>query len=300
MDEEVDEQELEAHYSYMAKIQEVPIADTGTDSEPVEQVQNEAGYNVFANDLQHSEQSESVKRDDESVALANLIANLKLDVDENKKIQKQLKKANTTFAQELKECKAILAETTATIGNEIQNHSTTSTEAPNISATPEHSVLDMISEVSSSQTNNLDKPQPDNLDNPHPDNLDENNADDIQDSTFEILQEHEEGAKYPMANIAERNLSNNAKAFAVWLCSEEIPSSFKQALKSKKWKKAMDDEMKALEKNKTWDQCALPHKEKLFMEKKAKLADRNRYQRSVGKLIYLSHTRPDIAHAVGV
>nr|GEV37973.1 hypothetical protein [Tanacetum cinerariifolium] len=35
-------------------------ADSGTDSEPVEQVKNEAGYNVFANHLQHSEQSESV------------------------------------------------------------------------------------------------------------------------------------------------------------------------------------------------------------------------------------------------
>nr|GFC47999.1 putative reverse transcriptase, RNA-dependent DNA polymerase [Tanacetum cinerariifolium] len=154
----------------------------------------------------------------------------------------------------------------ATIGNEIQNHSTTSTKAPNISATPEHSVPDMISEVSSSQTNNLDNPQPDNLDNPHLDNLDENNPDDIQDSTSEILQEHEEevprkGAKYPMANTTEGNLSNNAKAFAIRLCSEEIPSSFKQAIKSKKWKKAMDDEMKALEKNKTWDQCALPHEE---------------------------------------
>ncbi|GJW12305.1 hypothetical protein Tco_1578132 [Tanacetum coccineum] len=30
-DEEIDEQELEAHYSYMAKIQEVPNADSGTD-----------------------------------------------------------------------------------------------------------------------------------------------------------------------------------------------------------------------------------------------------------------------------
>nr|GFC13034.1 hypothetical protein [Tanacetum cinerariifolium] len=59
-DEEVDEQELEAHYSYMEKIQEVPTADSGTDSEPVEQVQNDAGYNVFANELQHSKQSESV------------------------------------------------------------------------------------------------------------------------------------------------------------------------------------------------------------------------------------------------
>nr|GEY78413.1 hypothetical protein [Tanacetum cinerariifolium] len=36
-DEEIDEQELEAHYSYMAKIQEVPTADTDTDSEPLEQ-----------------------------------------------------------------------------------------------------------------------------------------------------------------------------------------------------------------------------------------------------------------------
>nr|GEY11339.1 hypothetical protein [Tanacetum cinerariifolium] len=59
-DEEVDEQELEAHYSYMAMIQEVPTVETGTDSEPVEHVQNDDGYNVFSNDLQHSKQSESV------------------------------------------------------------------------------------------------------------------------------------------------------------------------------------------------------------------------------------------------
>nr|GEZ35809.1 hypothetical protein [Tanacetum cinerariifolium] len=56
-----------------------------------------------------------VKSDDERVALANLIANLKIDVDENKKIQNQLKKANTTLAQELKECKTILAETSKTL-----------------------------------------------------------------------------------------------------------------------------------------------------------------------------------------
>nr|GEV08684.1 RNA-directed DNA polymerase homolog [Tanacetum cinerariifolium] len=52
--------EKEAHYSYMAKIQEVPTADPGTDSKPLEQVQNNAGYNVFANDLQHFEQSEFI------------------------------------------------------------------------------------------------------------------------------------------------------------------------------------------------------------------------------------------------
>nr|GEV98575.1 hypothetical protein [Tanacetum cinerariifolium] len=59
-DEEINEHELEAHYIYMAKIQEVPTADSGTDSEPLEHVQNDTGYNVFAIDLQHFEQSESV------------------------------------------------------------------------------------------------------------------------------------------------------------------------------------------------------------------------------------------------
>ncbi|GJW11408.1 hypothetical protein Tco_1577235 [Tanacetum coccineum] len=45
-DEEIDEQELEAHYSYMAKIQEVPNADSGTDSEPLEQTEFER-YKAF-------------------------------------------------------------------------------------------------------------------------------------------------------------------------------------------------------------------------------------------------------------
>nr|GEU45856.1 retrovirus-related Pol polyprotein from transposon TNT 1-94 [Tanacetum cinerariifolium] len=125
--------------------------DSGIDSESLEQVQNDTGYNVFANDLQHSEQSEPISNicivetddsnvildspdmcdddiqddqndvecDDEHVALANL----KLVVDENKKIQKQLKKANTTLAQELKECKTILAKISKTLGesNSIQD-----------------------------------------------------------------------------------------------------------------------------------------------------------------------------------
>nr|GEW71876.1 hypothetical protein [Tanacetum cinerariifolium] len=53
--------------------------------------------------------------EDEHVALANLIANLKLDVDKNKKIQKKLKKANASLTHELKECKSIHAKTSRTL-----------------------------------------------------------------------------------------------------------------------------------------------------------------------------------------
>ncbi|GKB13447.1 hypothetical protein Tco_0847370 [Tanacetum coccineum] len=62
------------------------------------------------NDI-HDDQND-VECDNERAALANL----KLDVDDNKKIQKQLKKANATLTQELTECKAILAETSRTLG----------------------------------------------------------------------------------------------------------------------------------------------------------------------------------------
>ncbi|GJZ39567.1 retrovirus-related pol polyprotein from transposon TNT 1-94 [Tanacetum coccineum] len=117
-DEEIDEQELEAHYSYMAKIQEVANADLGTDSEPLEQCKRDRNVHSLLTGFvyDNSGYQNMSKVDDERVALANLIANLKLDVDENKKIQKQLKKANATLTQELTECKSILVETSRTLG----------------------------------------------------------------------------------------------------------------------------------------------------------------------------------------
>ncbi|GJS84039.1 hypothetical protein Tco_0750580 [Tanacetum coccineum] len=81
-DEEIDDQELEAHTAIWQRSRRL---------------------------IKNSE--------DERAVLANLIANLKLDVDENKKIQKQLKKANTSLTQELKECKSILAVTSKTLGD---------------------------------------------------------------------------------------------------------------------------------------------------------------------------------------
>ncbi|GJV89174.1 retrovirus-related pol polyprotein from transposon TNT 1-94 [Tanacetum coccineum] len=116
-DEEIDELELEAHYNFMAKIQKVPAAESGTNTEPLEQVDSNIipdSPDMHDNDFQTNQNA--VECDDECVVLANVIVNLKLDVDENKKIQMQLKKANTSLSHELKECKSILVETSRTLG----------------------------------------------------------------------------------------------------------------------------------------------------------------------------------------
>ncbi|GKC52052.1 hypothetical protein Tco_1074797, partial [Tanacetum coccineum] len=112
------------------------------DTEPMVEVLYTAEYNVFAVEKQHYEQPESITNtcvvetvdsnaildssdmcnnddqtdqndvvcDDEHVALANL----KLNIDENINVQKQLKKANASLTQELKECKSNLEESIAT------------------------------------------------------------------------------------------------------------------------------------------------------------------------------------------
>nr|GFD12192.1 hypothetical protein [Tanacetum cinerariifolium] len=63
-DDESDDQELEAHYMYMAKLQQVSpdVDDFGPifDKVPEQKVQNNDDYDVFSIYCQHSEQSESV------------------------------------------------------------------------------------------------------------------------------------------------------------------------------------------------------------------------------------------------
>nr|GFA84846.1 hypothetical protein [Tanacetum cinerariifolium] len=108
----------------------------------------------------------------------------------------------------------------ATIGNEIQNHSTTSAQAPNISATLEHHVPDMIFEEHEEEV-------------PRKYVLSPRSNRGVPPKRYSP-EKTIRGAKYPMANIAKGNLSNNAKVFVVSLCSEEIPSSFEHALKSEK------------------------------------------------------------------
>ncbi|GJS99129.1 retrovirus-related pol polyprotein from transposon TNT 1-94 [Tanacetum coccineum] len=83
-DEEIDEQELEAHYSYMAKIQDVSPEGTSSTGQPLEQVDQNAAESV-----------------DERAALANLIANLTLGVGGKKQKRfKAIKKANASLTQD--------------------------------------------------------------------------------------------------------------------------------------------------------------------------------------------------------
>nr|GEU46114.1 hypothetical protein [Tanacetum cinerariifolium] len=63
-DDESEDQELEAHYMYMAQLQVVSLdaADSGPifDAEPFQKISNNDHYNMFAIKSEHTEQSESI------------------------------------------------------------------------------------------------------------------------------------------------------------------------------------------------------------------------------------------------
>nr|GEX63251.1 retrovirus-related Pol polyprotein from transposon TNT 1-94 [Tanacetum cinerariifolium] len=140
-DDESENLELEAHYMYMAQIQEVsPDAadESGPifDIEPLQKVQNDDHYNVFAVESDHPEQSESVNdtypieqdkhnviidsfdmsydreqidqndNDDdlanESDLLASLIKRLKCEIDDSKNRNKFLETSNKVLVDKLK------------------------------------------------------------------------------------------------------------------------------------------------------------------------------------------------------
>nr|GFB54437.1 hypothetical protein [Tanacetum cinerariifolium] len=139
-DDEFDDQELEAHYMYMAKIQEVSpdAVDSGPifNTEPEQKVQNDDHYDVFAIECQHPDQSESVHetylieqdahnviiesvdmnydseqidQNDEDVDLAkerelvaSLIKKLKCEIDESKNRSKFLETSNKVLIDKLK------------------------------------------------------------------------------------------------------------------------------------------------------------------------------------------------------
>ncbi|GKB80065.1 hypothetical protein Tco_0946960, partial [Tanacetum coccineum] len=94
-DEEIEKKELEAHYSYMEKIQEVSPEESSSTSQPLEQKDDS---NVIPD-------SSNICTNDNQV-----------DTEENKTVLKQLKKGNASLTQELKECKTNLDETSRALG----------------------------------------------------------------------------------------------------------------------------------------------------------------------------------------
>nr|GEU45681.1 integrase, catalytic region, zinc finger, CCHC-type, peptidase aspartic, catalytic [Tanacetum cinerariifolium] len=140
-DDEPEDQELEAHYMYMAQIQEVtPDAANNSgpifDIEPLQKIQNNDNYNVFAIESEHPEQSKFVndtypieqdkhnviidswdmsydrehvdQDDDDDLAnerdlLASLIEKLKCEIDDSKNRNKFLETSNKALVDKLKD-----------------------------------------------------------------------------------------------------------------------------------------------------------------------------------------------------
>nr|GFA97963.1 hypothetical protein [Tanacetum cinerariifolium] len=93
-DDELVDQELEAHYMYMSQLQEVSpdAADSGPifDDEPVQKVSNDDHYNVFAMESVHPEQSKSmhdtypIEQDAQNVIIDSLDMNYdREEIDQN-------------------------------------------------------------------------------------------------------------------------------------------------------------------------------------------------------------------------
>ncbi|GJT40231.1 hypothetical protein Tco_0940096 [Tanacetum coccineum] len=123
-DDESEEQELEAHYMYMAQIQEVTpdtVDNSGPifDDEPMHKVQNNNdNYNVFAMENEHPEQPESTPDDQDETdnldqerdLLASLIQKLKCEIDDSKNRNKFLESSNKELVDKLKDLKKFPSE----------------------------------------------------------------------------------------------------------------------------------------------------------------------------------------------
>nr|GFA73821.1 hypothetical protein [Tanacetum cinerariifolium] len=108
-DDELEDRELEAHYMYMAQLQEVSpdVADSGPifDDEPLQKVSNDDHYNVFAMESAHPEQSKPVhdtypiEQDIQDVIIDSLDMNFK---NKNKSLESSnnfFKEANNRLSE---------------------------------------------------------------------------------------------------------------------------------------------------------------------------------------------------------
>jgi len=70
--------------------------------------------------------------------------------------------------------------------------------------------------------------------------------------------------KYPINNyVSSHRLAKSQALLVDQLSSVSIPNNVQEALKDQKWKKAMNDEIEALQKNRTWELVNLPPGKKI-------------------------------------
>ena len=69
--------------------------------------------------------------------------------------------------------------------------------------------------------------------------------------------------KYPMSNyVSNHRFSESNKSFVNQLSTVAIPNSVQKALADPRWKAAMNEEMKSLQKNETWELVECPPRKK--------------------------------------
>ena len=70
--------------------------------------------------------------------------------------------------------------------------------------------------------------------------------------------------KHPLSNfLSYHRLCHQYKAFTIHLSSNSVPKNVQEGLCDSQWKKAINEEMKALYKNETWDIVIFPKKKKI-------------------------------------
>ena len=70
-------------------------------------------------------------------------------------------------------------------------------------------------------------------------------------------------SRYPVNKGSNEALSQTVLAFNTALYYNDVPQNVKEALQDPKWKKAMVEEISALNKNETWEKCLLLSGKKL-------------------------------------
>nr|GEW04549.1 reverse transcriptase domain-containing protein [Tanacetum cinerariifolium] len=105
-DDELEDQELEAHYMYMAQLQEVsPDAANSRpifDAEPFQKVSNDDHYNVFAIKKEIDQNDDNNDLANKCELLSSLIEKLKCEIDESKNHNKFLETSNKVLVEKLK------------------------------------------------------------------------------------------------------------------------------------------------------------------------------------------------------